>query len=153
MPRQLREVQAFPELPRHFRKCRISANACDMYICVCGRECVWERVCVSVSVSVGEWVSEWACVCGEDRRTEEERKSACVWERGEKNDFLYFWDQKKKETIKNRKSFRKLHLIKLLLPKKDENEMKKLLERICIFFYFIMANGITFWSYNILLEH
>ncbi len=31
MPRQLRKHQAFLELPRHFRKCRISANACDIY--------------------------------------------------------------------------------------------------------------------------
>jgi hypothetical protein len=31
MPRQLRELQAFPELPRHFWKCLISANACDIY--------------------------------------------------------------------------------------------------------------------------
>ena len=32
MPRQLRKIQAFPELPRHFRKCLISANPCDTYI-------------------------------------------------------------------------------------------------------------------------
>jgi len=32
LPRQLRKHQAFPELPRHFRKCRISANACDIMI-------------------------------------------------------------------------------------------------------------------------
>ncbi len=31
MPRQLRKTQAFLELPRHFRKCQISANACDIY--------------------------------------------------------------------------------------------------------------------------
>jgi hypothetical protein len=32
MPRQLRKIQAFLELPRHFQKCQISSNACDIYI-------------------------------------------------------------------------------------------------------------------------
>jgi len=32
MPRQLMKIQAFLELPRHFRKCQISSNACDMAI-------------------------------------------------------------------------------------------------------------------------
>jgi len=31
MPRQLRKVQAFPEMPRDFRKCLISAIPCDIY--------------------------------------------------------------------------------------------------------------------------
>ncbi len=31
MPGQLWKPQAFPELPRHFRKCQISANAYDIY--------------------------------------------------------------------------------------------------------------------------
>ncbi len=31
MPRQLRKLQAFPEMPSHFRKCVISAIACDIY--------------------------------------------------------------------------------------------------------------------------
>ena len=31
MPRQLRKLQAFPEMPRHFRKCLISAIPCDIY--------------------------------------------------------------------------------------------------------------------------
>ncbi len=30
MPRQLRKLQAFPEMTRHFRKCVISAIACDI---------------------------------------------------------------------------------------------------------------------------
>jgi hypothetical protein len=29
-PGQLRKLQALPELPRHFRKCLISAIACDI---------------------------------------------------------------------------------------------------------------------------
>jgi len=33
MPRQLRKLQAFPEMTRHFRKCVISAIACDIYNC------------------------------------------------------------------------------------------------------------------------
>ena len=32
MPRQLRKVQAFPEMPRDFRKCLISAIPCDIHI-------------------------------------------------------------------------------------------------------------------------
>jgi hypothetical protein len=32
MPRQLRKLQSFPEMTRHFRKCLISAIACDIYI-------------------------------------------------------------------------------------------------------------------------
>jgi len=31
MPRQLRKIQAFLELPRHFQKCQISSNAWYMY--------------------------------------------------------------------------------------------------------------------------
>ena len=31
MPRHLWKLQAFPELPRHFRKCLISSIACDSY--------------------------------------------------------------------------------------------------------------------------
>ncbi len=31
MPRQLRKLQAFPEMTRHFRNCVISAIACDTY--------------------------------------------------------------------------------------------------------------------------
>ena len=31
MPRQLWKLQAFPELPRHLRKCLISAIPCDIY--------------------------------------------------------------------------------------------------------------------------
>ncbi len=31
MSRQLRKIQAFLELPRHFRKCLISANAYDIH--------------------------------------------------------------------------------------------------------------------------
>ncbi len=31
MPRQLRKLQTFPEMTRHFRKCVISAIACDIY--------------------------------------------------------------------------------------------------------------------------
>ena len=36
MPRQLMKIQAFLELPRHFQKCQISSNACDIYIYVAG---------------------------------------------------------------------------------------------------------------------
>ncbi len=32
MPRQLRKLQAFPEMPSHLRKCLISAIACDIDI-------------------------------------------------------------------------------------------------------------------------
>jgi hypothetical protein len=31
MPRQLGKLQAFPEMPRDFRKCLISAIPCDIY--------------------------------------------------------------------------------------------------------------------------
>ena len=34
MPRQLRKLQEFPELPRHFRKCLISAIPCNRYMSV-----------------------------------------------------------------------------------------------------------------------
>ncbi len=32
MPRQLRKLQAFSEMTRHFQKCVISAIACDIYM-------------------------------------------------------------------------------------------------------------------------
>ncbi len=32
MPSQLQKFQAFPEMPSHFRKCVISAIACDKYM-------------------------------------------------------------------------------------------------------------------------
>ncbi len=32
MPRQLRVLQALPELPRHCRKCWISTNPCNIYV-------------------------------------------------------------------------------------------------------------------------
>jgi len=46
MPRQLRELQAFPELPRHFRKCRISANACDIHIVPCNMDVITSEILV-----------------------------------------------------------------------------------------------------------
>ena len=76
------------------------------------------------------------CVCVAEIEGGRKREKVRVFEREEKKMIFFIFEIKKKETIKNRKSFRELHLIKLLLPKKDENEMKKLLERICIFFFF-----------------
>jgi len=76
LPRQLRKIQAFPELPRHFRKCLISANACDIYIylfCFC----FYSTPSVSFSSSLCVYISLLAPLCFSAIDTRETQFKTC----------------------------------------------------------------------------
>ena len=47
MPRQLRKLQAFPEMPRDFRKCLISAIPCDIYNLLC-----WSKIGTHTQITI-----------------------------------------------------------------------------------------------------